>query len=59
MKRFIYKVETIEEELPWVLQRRLNEFGKDGWQLIAKHNSITYIFIKEDIKQNNTDNNII
>ena len=59
MKKFIYKVETIEETLPWVFQRKLNELGQNGWQLVAKHNSITYIFIKEDIKQNNTDNNII
>ena len=59
MKKFIYKVELIDEDLPWVLQRKLNELGKDGWQLVAKHNSLTYIFIKEDIKQNNTDNNII
>ena len=59
MKRFIYKVERIDDELPWIIQRKLNELGQNGWQLVAKHNSITYIFIKEDIKQNNTDNNII
>lgn len=58
MKRFRYIVEVIDED-PWTLQRKLNEFGKDGWQLIAQKNSITYIFIKEDIKQSNTDNNII
>lgn len=51
MKKFEYLVIYIWEHEPELLQKQLNSFGDEGWELMSKEadNKYEYIFKREKI----------
>lgn len=51
---FEYKVENLSQLSMFNLQKKLNDLGKDGWELVCK-DALFYIFKREvnNIKEGN------
>ena len=40
-----YKIVIINEDYPWLNEEQLNDYGKEGWQLI-QISGLTYYFVR-------------
>lgn len=49
MEKFKYKIVSIYDSYDSEIERRLNEYGSQGWQLVVRR-EYQYIFIKKDVE---------
>ena len=57
MKKWKYKVEDTQWEVSWEVEKKLNKFGQNGWELVSVIdylvglNSYNKYFFKREVKE--------